>query len=68
MLSETTKETLKSAAFELRRLRAENQAMREKLALVEGLLELRHLRGPDMHATPDVAWQLERLIHEAGTK
>lgn len=46
---------------EVRRLRKANQSMGEKLALVEGLLELRHLQGPGYAQSPDDTWQFEKI-------
>lgn len=57
-----------AAAEELRRLRQANQSMAEKLFLVEGLLQLRHLQGPGFAECPDQGWNLEEIARHMEIK
>lgn len=56
--------TLNSLMHEVERLRRENRAALEKLWLVENLLELRHLKGPNQNGTPDPLEELRRSLHK----
>ena len=62
-LSDEQKQLMAQAAQEIRELRRDNRIMHEKLALVEGLLELRTLIQPQTPTTEEIDIT-HRLDHE----
>ncbi len=63
-----TSDLLNSAFHEIRDLRESNQIMGEKLSLVEGLLELRKLRGPNVGMSEDILPKLRSRAEELNAK
>lgn len=59
-----TSNLLDDAITAIRTLRRANIEMREKLDLVEGMLELRHLQGPSKTMGPDIISALYKASEE----